>query len=285
MTNNKKQRGREEKKKRIEVQQEAKKAVQRRRLQELFGTPAIDDVITEIGRSASTTVAVAASKPANSASSAEKKKENDTCYHGSSAAHFVAGSVFLKTVKSFVSLNKKCDEMHQLYDVENKFMNDEGNQQILLDGEFTNFVFAVAVTLYLKSSSEERERYHTLTMEQQKCTAMYELKNVIRMGLQIKYSVVPCLDNTQSQKERFKNREKAMKYIRDINTERGRIKCLHRETKQYCDCMATNYNDIKDMSKMERCYRCRQEFLKKLMKKCDGCEMVVYCSKTCCSND
>ena len=57
----------------------------------------------------------------------------------------------------------------------------------MIEGDFTNFVFAVAVSLYLKSSSEERERYYTLTAKQNKNSCMYELRLVINLGLNIKY--------------------------------------------------------------------------------------------------
>ena len=70
-----------------------------------------------------------------------------------------------------------------------------------------------------------------------------------------------------------------------METERGLIYCLHRETKQYCDCLVTKKDEANAMGKMERCEHCHTEFPKKLMKKCDGCEMVVYCSRDCCSQN
>ena len=77
------------------------------------------------------------------------------------------------------------------------------------------------------------------------------------------------------------NREKVGKYSRDVNTERGLRKCLHRDTNQYCDCMPTKHVEAKGMEKTERCKRCHKEIPKKLMKKCDGCEKVVYCGEKC----
>ena len=199
----------------------------------------------------------------------------------------MAGSPYVKLVQSYVSLNKKYDEIEErYYDADQKFYNEKGNQQIYSEDEFANFVFAVAVALYFKLSSEERERYYTVTtVEQQKPTAMYELKIIIGMGLNIKYILVPGLNKTQSQQERLNIHQKVVKYSRDIDTERGLIQCLHRETKQYCGCMATKNNVAKGMSKMERCEGCRNEFPKTLMKKCDGCEWVVYCGEQCQSND
>ena len=322
MPSKKKQRGREGKKKRNQVQQEAKKladeqqaqrkAEEARRaelaaktllraqmeaaLQRQFGTPAIDEVITDIGRSLSTTTTIttvagvaAASKPASSSSpTAKKQKENVVCCHSSSAEHFVAGSEYLKMVQSYVVLFKKYDNDNedQRNAANNKFFDDKENKNVYLDGEFTNYVFALGVSLYLNLSSEEKERYYKLpSREQQIGTAYFELQLIIELGLHIKYFVVPFFDKTQSLQEQHKNRKDGNKYLKDIDTERGLIKCLHRETRDYCGCMASKNDEAKGMEKMERCCGCQREFLKKLMKKCDGCESVVYCSEQCQINN
>ena len=257
-------------------------------LERKFGTPAIDEMITDIGRSSlsiTAAAAAAASKPASSSSStAEKPEENVVCYHSSSAEHFDADSEFLQMVKSYVKLGKKhYSDDGNAVDVQEKFFNDFDHDKVLLDSEFTNFVFAVAVELYLKSSSEEREIYYTCTMAERPSTTMYELRNVIFMGLNIKYFIVPY--DTQSLQEQFENRTNGNKYIKDIVTERGLINCLHREIRQYCNCMDSKKEEAKGMEKTERCFGCGREFLKELMKKCDGCKSVVYCSKDCQSNN
>ena len=184
-------------------------------------------------------------------------------------------------VKSYVSLGKKYyfDAIQQR-DVRTNFVNEEDHDKVLLDSEFTNFVFAVAVELYLKSSSEERERYHTCTKAERPSTIIYELDTIIRFGLHIKYSFDPY--DTQSLQEQFNNRANGKKYIKDIDTERGLIKCLHREITHYCGCMDSKMVEAKGMEKTERCRGCRNEFPKTLMKKCDRCESVVYCSIECC---
>jgi len=316
MPSNKKQRGREQKEKRNQAQQEAKKAAdeqqaqqdaeearvqqelaigreeveksfQRRQLQGLFGTPAIDQVIQEVARSISITTtavagAAAASKPASSSSSTTPPDVVIVCYHGSSAEHFFADSKYLQMVTSYVSLWKKFGGKDQWKDTVIKFMNDKGNRNVYLVDGFTNFVFALAVELYLKSSSEERERYYNLPSRKERIgTAMFELEKVLDLVLVIKYVVVPSLDKTQSQQKKIICSDKSSKYRREIDTERGLIKFLHRETSQYCYCMASKNDEAKGMGKMERCRTCRRESLKKLMKKCDECEMVVYCSKKC----
>ena len=64
--------------------------------------------------------------------------------------------VSLKTF--FLSLGKKYKDRYERYDATNKFHNNKENQNIILDGEFAKFWFAIGVSLYLKLSSEEREK-------------------------------------------------------------------------------------------------------------------------------
>ena len=145
MPNNKKQRGREERKKKIEAQREAKRALEeqqaqqdaeelRARLRGVFGTPAI---LMQWSRTSD-----------DPYQQQKSRLENSTCYHGCPVEHFVAGSPYVKLVQSYVSLNKKYDEIEErYYDADQKFYNEKGNQQIYSEDEFANFVFAVAVAV------------------------------------------------------------------------------------------------------------------------------------------
>ena len=301
MPNNKKQRGREEKKKKIEAQKEAKRAVEeqqaqqdaeelRARLRGLFGTPAIDELITDMARSSistalstatATAAATAASKSSSSSSSTTPPDGVMVCYHGSSAEHFVPGSKYLQMVTSYVSLLKKFGSKVQRDEAGNDFLNDEENQKIIFNDEFTNFVFALAVALYFNLPEKEKDvsLYDGLkTWEKQKTTAMYELRDVISMGFNIRYIFVPV--NTQSEQEQVDNRLKLTKKIRLMGTHRGLITVLASETKSNdCDCMATKKRETKNMEKMQRCAGCRQEFSNGLMK-CE-CNLTHYCSEEC----
>ena len=233
MPNNKKQRGREEKKKKIEAQKEAKRAVEeqqaqqeaeelRARLRGLFGTPAIDEVITDMARSSistapstatATTVVTAASKSSSSSSSSTKPPDSVmVCYHGSSAEHFFAGSKYLQIVTSYVSLLKKFGSKVQRDEAGNDFLNDEENQKIIFDDEFTNFIFALAVALYFNLPEKEKDVSFYVglkTWKEQKATAMYELRYVITMGLNIKYGFKSY--DKQSEQERSNFRLKLTK--------------------------------------------------------------------------
>ena len=306
MPSNKKQRGREEKKKKIEAQKEAKRAVEeqqaqqdaeklRARLRGLFGTPAIDEVITDMARSsistapstATATTAVAAASTSSSSSSLTTKRPDGVmaCYHGSSAEHFVPGSKYLQMVTSYVSLLKKFGDGAQQKDASDDFFCDTENQTIIFDDEFTNFVFALAVALYFNLPEKEKDVSFYVgleTWEEQKATAMHELRVVITMGLNIKYAFKSY--NTLSKQERSDNRVKLVKKFREMGTERGLIIVLSSETKTIdCDCMAIKKSEAKDMKKMQRCNGCREEFDEELsngLMKCK-CNMTHYCSEAC----
>ena len=70
-------------------------------------------------------------------------------------------------------------------------------------------------------------------------------------------------------------------YCRDIESEHGTIRCLYRETKAYCGCMANDKNRAKNMDKMDLCIQCNTFFPKADMLMCERCKTTVYCSKEC----
>ena len=312
MPNKKKQRGREEKQKRIEAQKETKKAageqhtqqkaeesrvkqelaiqreelqtsLRRAQLQGLFGTPAIDELTTDMARSSlsttlsTATAAAAVSKFSSSSSTTTTPDGVMVCYHGSSADHFVAGSKYLQMVKSYVSLYKKIDDNGQRKDAILKFFCDTKNQRTILHDEFTNFVFALAVALYFKLPAKEKDPNPNLYgLQMKRATAMHELEIVLEMGLNIKYS---CMLSEQEQSD---NRLKLLRKIREKGTERGLITVLSSETKANndCDCMATKKRETKDMEKMQRCSGCREQFSNGSLMKCE-CNVTHYCSNEC----
>ena len=88
----------------------------------------------------------------------------------------------------------------------------------------------------------------------------------------------------KSEQEQADDRKKCVRYVHDINTDRGLINVLHRETKKDCDCMATKKEEANTMDRMFRCEGCHKEFSKKRLKKCSRCNM-HYCSKKCSHAD
>ena len=170
--NNKKQRGRNNQRKK-EAQNAAQKkaeAVLRRaqieaELQGKFGTPAVDNLIREMA-----SVMIESPQPAGEgtapgaastfySNSTTEKEDAFVCFHGSSAQHFVAGSEFLKIVQSYVVLNKKsvAGGYDQWNNVHDNFFRDKENRKIMYNVEFTNFVFALGVSLYLRITYEEKK--------------------------------------------------------------------------------------------------------------------------------
>ena len=70
------------------------------------------------------------------------------------------------------------------------------------------------------------------------------------------------------------------KYKRDILTKRGRINVIAREIP--CGCMKERKIEAnKSMEKVAMCFQCGNEFSKKQMLRCLGCDFAQYCSKEC----
>jgi len=258
-------------------------------MEQVLQMPAIDGLIkgmalmNELSLSSSS-AAAAASKSLSSSSStstASKTKTTGLCYHGSLAKHFVKGSEYLQTAKAYVLIRKKNLEFgnEAVAKAEAFFFNEMIEEEVKVSSEFVTFLFALAVSLYFQVSHEEKareeEEYRSKAKTWNLGSVMFEVRGVIFLALRIKYWYIPH--------ERTKGcgDDKFLKFIRDIDTERGVILCLAREIKPYCTCMVTKKKEAKDMPKLESCMQCSKYFLKKNMKKCNGCNAVVYCSKEC----
>mmetsp|Transcript_30116 Transcript_30116/g.30590 ORF Transcript_30116/g.30590 Transcript_30116/m.30590 type:complete len:88 (+) Transcript_30116:1-264(+) len=81
------------------------------------------------------------------------------------------------------------------------------------------------------------------------------LQNVLSLGIELKY-----IHSALSP-----DREKCNKYFRDINTDRGIINVLDRETNKFCNCMKLYKDEAKNMEKVGACSTCRDELPKKLL--------------------
>ena len=263
MPNNKKQRGRDNQKKK-EAHNEAQKKAERKQqlarleqdLQRKFGTPGIDELLNELVISSSSVTA---------------------CFHGSVAKHFVAGSEYSKILKTHTKLRKK--NLGD-YGKINEFLNQAKNRNRVLDPNFAQFIFAVGVSLYCKLTPRERKLYSrpapTTDVEN---SIIFELWSITQFAIDIRYNCIPQANNQEV------DETKLNKYDRDIDTERGLINCLHRETKRYCTCMASNKIEAKNMEKMEQCAGCAKLYPKDRLKACKKCDLVFYCSLQCCEND
>ena len=109
-------------------------------------------------------------------------------------------------------------------------------------------------------------------------TPSYELEFILDLGLTLKYNLMPQMIGEKV------NDEQLLKYLRDIDNERGIINRLYRETKNQCNCMKTNKKTANNMDKMVLCNACRKVFPKAETKLCERCRAIVYCSEECSSN-
>ena len=246
---------------------------------------AVSGISSEIHPAAAATASVASS-PSSSLSLAASKSSTPTtnavcCYHGSSVDHCIRGSGYFQLVKSYVELRKKYAGTDDtvLHKAKVKFFGDTDNRKLLLDPNFVKYVFALAVYFYSELSSKEKERYLWLSMRQRILTNPYVLEKILDLGILVKYFVIP-----DANKEII-DYEKLYRYNREIDSERGIIRCLFRETHAHCDCMQTKKLEAQTMDKLEQCQGCGTYDYHHKMKTCTGCYCVVYCHVQCAKED
>ena len=131
----------------------------------------------------------------------------------------------------------------------------------MLETKFDNFLIAHITDDYLKEKNKLLHHHRLCLLVEIRYMAIPqdEGKDV---GLDSKY---------------FRNHKK---YMRDITTERGRINIMAREIP--CVCMKEKKIEAnKSMAKFAQCFCCEEEFSKKQMLRCKGCDLAQYCSKAC----
>ncbi|OEU11286.1 hypothetical protein FRACYDRAFT_246400 [Fragilariopsis cylindrus CCMP1102] len=149
-------------------------------------------------------------------------------------------------------------EFIQARDIERKYEDD--HRHLMNDPEFVRFIFASCTQQYLESSNfKDKSRQHVI----------YTL---LMLGIKCRYGTDPD------------DLEKFHKYHRDINTERGTIKVLARETTTHCNCMNEAKDIAKTMDTDARCSGCKLVFLKATLKYCDGCQHARYHDSDCQRN-
>mmetsp|Transcript_5723 Transcript_5723/g.6170 ORF Transcript_5723/g.6170 Transcript_5723/m.6170 type:complete len:148 (-) Transcript_5723:106-549(-) len=131
------------------------------------------------------------------------------------------------------------------------------NKRQLEDPKFGRFAIARITDDYLKGKDDDLLRYH------------------LWLFLQIRYATIPKHEGKDLGPE-SEYAKKINKYMRDINTERGRINCIAREIP--CDCMEEKRIEAQSMEKVTPCFGCEAIFSKEKMLRCD---YVQYCSKDC----
>jgi len=192
----------------------------------------------------------------NSNSNGNSNSNNNPCYHGcltKKEFHCVEYYRFLEDwsqldlIDDHETYNKECGEFY------------EKNLRIMRD-PFGRFVIARIADDYLKG--EVGDICHRLSL-------LLSIRYVYFQGLEGKDVVSLESEYTKSYK----------KYVRDIQTERGRINCMAREIP--CDCMEKKRIEAQSMERVAICYCCRKEFPKENMLRCLGCNYDQYCSQKC----
>jgi len=202
--------------------------------------------------------------PTSSSSSSLLKRQ---CYHGSNAKAFLDGSNYKKVAAEYLALIMKlqhgCFSNAEIEEARLEF--DLKHKKLITDVRFCHFLFAFATTKYLAMHKNDE-------------TTKLEVQMFLQLGFKIKYGYL--LRRSLGKEFEY---DKIQKYGCDIfnGDERGIINCLFRETKEFCDCMKQKKMEALTMEKMERCSGCMELFPKKIMKKCEGCNMMVYHSTAC----
>jgi len=183
-----------------------------------------------------------------------------TCYHGSTAENFAEGSKYQMVINEWLSIfmnlaDKNAAEFRIV--ISNFHVK---HKKLMNNPEFNQRVFALATDIFLNSSGSEEYYF-----------SKQKLLNVLRFGIRSKYWHSSLSGD----------REKYNKYLRDIETNRGIINVLYRETNTFCKCMTPYKEETKKMEKVGMCYECCQEFPKILLRRCSRCLVTQYCSNKC----
>mmetsp|Transcript_36179 Transcript_36179/g.41342 ORF Transcript_36179/g.41342 Transcript_36179/m.41342 type:complete len:232 (-) Transcript_36179:155-850(-) len=175
------------------------------------------------------------------------------CYHGClTKKNFNSGEHY-KVLERWDDGGKK--DINEFY---------KTNKRVLDDPTFGNFLIAHVTDDYLKGKDDAtlRKRLFLLVM--------------------IRYVYIPRNEGKDVDSPESKYTRNRNKYIRDINTERGRIKFMAREIP--CKCMEAKRIEAQSMERVAMCFGCYKDFPKENMLRCK-CNHVQYCSTECSKKD
>jgi len=201
------------------------------------------------------------------------KDPSSWCFHGSTVEDF-ARADYRKVIDDFFVYMHSCRSR----EVESsRKIFDDGHKEIIVQSKFATFLFALVTSTYLQLDKTNKDSMNTNTPAATRAF-QWDLQELLQLGIRARYTMGPRSVGKEV------DIEQAYKYIRDVHSDgndRGTINCLYRETKEHCTCMKAKKAEAKEMIKMECCHGCRQNFPKTTMKKCEGCNVVVYCSTAC----
>lgn len=185
-----------------------------------------------------------------------KRKSNNTpppCYHGCTKKEFNNCGAHSEILEGFTNTK---EEEHI------KCMKN--NKHVLGDPTFGRVLSARIAADSLKGKDD------TL------------LRSRLFLLVHIRYFLIPTYEGKDVGPE-SEYTTNYNKYCRDITTKRGRIKCIAREIP--CHCLDERKIQAQSMDKVATCYGCHEEFSKKKILRCLGCDRVQYCSKECSIKD
>ena len=134
----------------------------------------------------------------------------------------------------------------------------------LFDPEFCKFLFSTATNiLYLKEHLSDVE--------------LTTVHSFLRLAIDIRYVFLPQNDTSPGSE----CHRKCVKYKFELDTARGVINVLSRETKSFCNCMMQYKDGAKAMEKIGYCSGCHEVFPRTKLGFCGGCLAAHYCGKEC----
>lgn len=203
-----------------------------------------------------------------------ENKDGGRCLHGSTveAVGNPQYAHVLETYERLVESTIDSEDSEEFRRLLEEFQKGYG--RFLCDDEFGKYIFALSVEGF---HHPEIQSDHMLT------------KN-LELALDIRYRHIPQWEQWQRDAspagaspdpEHRTRTTKWLKYHRDIQTKRGIINCLARETMPYCNCMKDWKKEAKSMDKIAVCNGCRETFPKPTMLACSKCMSARYCSTEC----
>merc|ERR1712238_207972 len=171
-----------------------------------------------------------------------------TCLHGSTAEAY--DSVCYKiAIDEWGDILKQCTSVATVPDFFQK------HQSLVADLDFIKYIFSFTTRLYLDNNFLKDNELLKL-----------RVRSMIRLGIICKYD----------------DGDKINKYCRDIDTYRGIIKCLARETlSASCECMKASKLEAQAMEKLGECFGCMEEFPKMELRLCTRCKVAKFCTNEC----
>ena len=158
------------------------------------------------------------------------------CYHGSTAKITGGDSDYSRAITKYLSFCRT--GMKLLARGEQPVATKFGKvyPKLLTDPDFSKFIFAFCTNLCLSNSFAVGKHEQGL------------VGALLTLGLHIRHVCIPLSEGTDLNQD-SDNKKKAIRNCYDSQTERGMIKCLSRETKEFCDCMVIQTKKSKDDGK------------------------------------